>query len=187
MFNESKVTHMAAYLLKKAEEFTLPHLKLMKLLYLAERRSYLEHGYGISDDTLVSMPYGPVLSSTLNLMNGELGRERVWQAYISDKADHKVSLVNADIMIEDLDELSQSDRKILDEVWAQFKDFSQFELSNYTHDPKNCPEWEDPNGSSFPIDLKRLFASEGRTPEQVAILAYQVQTQRNLETMFNRH
>ena len=157
--------------MKKAE---LPHLKLMELLYLAERRSYLEHGYGISDDTLVSMPYGPVLSSTLKLM---IGRERVWQAYISDKADHKVSLVNADIMIEDLDELSQSDRKILDEVWEQF------ELSNYT---KNYPEWEEPSGSSLPIDLKRLFASEGRTPEQVAILAHQVETQRNLEAMFNR-
>ena len=80
MFNESKATQMAAYLLKKAECCTLPHLKLMKLLYLAERTAYLEHGYGISDDTLVSMPYGPVLSSTLNLMNGEPGRERVWQA-----------------------------------------------------------------------------------------------------------
>ena len=165
---------MAAYLLKKAE---LPHLKLMELLYLAERRSYLEHGYGISDDTLVSMPYGPVLSSTLNLMNGGLGSERVWQSYISNKASHKVSLVNADIMIEDLDELSQSDRKILDEVWEQFK------VSNYT---KNYPEWEEPSGSSLPIDLKRLFASEGRTPEQVAILAHQVETQRNLENMFNR-
>lgn len=187
MFNESKVTHMAAYLLKKAERNTLPHLKLMKLLYLAERTAYLEHGYGISDDTLVSMPFGPVLSSTLNLMNGEPGRERVWQAYISDKADHKVSLVNPSVDIEALDELSLADKHILDKVWAQFKDFNQFDLSDYTHDLKNCPEWEDPNGSSYPIDLKKLFASQGREAEQVAQLAQQVQTQRNLETLFSRY
>lgn len=147
MFNESKVTHMAAYLLKKAERNTLPHLKLMKLLYLAERTAYLEHDYGISDDTLV----------------------------------------NPTIDIDALDELSQADKYILDKVWAQFKDFDQFDLSDYTQDPKNCPEWEDPNGSSYPIDLKKLFASQGCQAEQVAQLAQQVQTKRNLETLFSRY
>jgi len=44
----------------------------MKLLYLAERRSFEKHGEPMIGDRLVSMPQGPVLSCTYNLMNGEL-------------------------------------------------------------------------------------------------------------------
>ena len=32
-----------------------------------------------------------------------------------------------------------------------------FVLRDWTHDPKNLPEWEDPNGSSFPIPIRRIL------------------------------
>jgi len=46
------------------------YLKLMKLLYLADRESMRRNGRPISGDRYVSMDHGPVLSQTLNLING---------------------------------------------------------------------------------------------------------------------
>jgi len=45
-------------------------VKLMKLLYLAERESCRRYGEPISGDTLLSTPGGPVLSTTQDLMAG---------------------------------------------------------------------------------------------------------------------
>ena len=73
MFKEVKTAQVAAFFLAKAPGHRMPHLKLMKLLYLADRESMRETGYPMSWDRLVSMPHGPVLSTTLNLINSVSG------------------------------------------------------------------------------------------------------------------
>ena len=45
-------------------------LSLTKMLYLAERESFKQYAEPLTGDTLVSMKHGPVLSNTLDLMNG---------------------------------------------------------------------------------------------------------------------
>jgi hypothetical protein len=42
----------------------LPVIKLIKLMYLAERLSLQRYGEPLTGDRLVSMPDGPVLSMT---------------------------------------------------------------------------------------------------------------------------
>lgn len=69
LFDERKAAQAAAFLLHKAGG-RLPLLKLMKLLYLSERESLQKYGDTITGDTFVSMPNGPVLSMTLNFING---------------------------------------------------------------------------------------------------------------------
>ncbi|HTH08426.1 MAG TPA: Panacea domain-containing protein, partial [Acidovorax sp.] len=64
-FNERKAAQAAACLLHKAGG-SLSVLKLMKLMYLAERRSLKKYGDTITGDAFVSMPHGPVLSMTYN-------------------------------------------------------------------------------------------------------------------------
>lgn len=71
MFNERKVAQMAAFLLGKGGD-RMPHLKLMKLLYLSDREAMERYGFPISGDCIVAMPHGPVLSMTLNLMDGDV-------------------------------------------------------------------------------------------------------------------
>ena len=70
MFNERKAAQMAAFFLGQLLDRKMPHLKLMKLLYLSDREAVRAFGWPISGDRLVSMPHGPVLSQTLNLMDG---------------------------------------------------------------------------------------------------------------------
>ena len=69
LFQEPKAAQAAAFMLYKANG-KLEVLKLMKLMYLAERESFARFGEGLTGDALVSMPYGPVLSMTLDFING---------------------------------------------------------------------------------------------------------------------
>lgn len=185
MLNEKKVAQMASFFLKKAPNCTMSHLKLMKLLYLSERESLVKFGHGMCDDYLVSMDYGPVLSSTLNLIGGSPGHENVWSSYISDKADHKVSLVDRSLSFDQLDELSRADIKIMEGLWSQFKGWNQFDLAEYTHNPENCPEWVDPNGSSIPINLKTLFLSSGMGNEAAEAMIDNIHRQKKVESTFS--
>lgn len=67
LFNERKVTHMAAYFLKQGGG-QMSHLKLMKLLYLADREAMRRSGFPMSGDRLVSMPHGPVLIARTSIV-----------------------------------------------------------------------------------------------------------------------
>jgi len=67
MFSERKVAQMAAYFLMKSGGH-MNVIKLITLMYLADRQHYKEHGFPISDDDVVAMPYGPALSRTLGLI-----------------------------------------------------------------------------------------------------------------------
>ncbi|MDR0423034.1 MAG: SocA family protein, partial [Rickettsiales bacterium] len=78
MFNERKVLEEIIYLLKLNNN-QLNELKLMKELYLADRLSIKERGHSISFDSFFSLPHGPILSNTLNLLN----TEGIWDDYIS--------------------------------------------------------------------------------------------------------
>lgn len=181
MFNELKTAQAAAYLLYKAGG-QMHHLKLMKLLYLADRLSWKERDYSISGDSYYSLPFGPVLSQTLDLMRGESielynDRQSEWAKWIADKENHTVSTVKK---FDEADEyffdcLSKSDEEILDKIFEDFGHFKTFALVNYTHDSRYVPEWEDPNGSRKQITLPHLLSCLGKTPEQIkAIFEEQV-------------
>jgi len=156
LFSERTVAQMAAFFLDK-NGGPMSVLKLMKLLYLAERESLSQDGSPICGDRLVAMPHGPVLSMTYDLASGSTKGEN-WSEWVSDRKDHEVSLKKA-INPESLDEMSRSSMGILEKTWEKFGEYDQWEIRNYTHE--HCKEWEDPDGSSRPISYKKLFRSLG--------------------------
>ena len=173
-FDARKAAQVAAFFLIKARDrdASVTVLKLMKLMYLAERESYRQYAAPMIGDALFSMPHGPVLSNTLNLINStpdeRQGGEQ-WDELISER-DGRYLYLRGDAPIqqtEDLLELSEADLDILEDVWGQFGSLSALKLREYTHDPKHCPEWEDPDGSSLPISMETMLGSMGYTPEAV--------------------
>lgn len=181
MFNERKVAQMAAYLLTKGGN-RMPHLKLMKLLYLADRRSMELYGFPISGDRIVAMPHGPALSMTLNLMDGDVEScENGWESWVSDKENHEVSL-KREVSLDAFDELSPTDKDTLDEVWGKFGQMGKWEIRDYTH--ANCPEWKNPNGSSIAIPYEKVFLALGRTAEEAEELGARIEAERSLEGIF---
>lgn len=161
-FNDEKVAQMSAYFLMKRGG-RMSHLKLMKLLYLADRESMDQIDEPITADVPVSMKNGPVLSQTYDLMKGETP-SAAWQKWVADIQDHEVTLRAEISDREDLDELSDFDIEILEKVWAEHGHKTRWNLVDFTHE--RCAEWRDPGYSSVPIDPKSQFFALGRPIEQ---------------------
>lgn len=171
LFSERRAAQVAAYFLIRAGQrrANITLLKLMKLMYLAERLSYERFCAPIIGDSLVSMPNGPVLSRTLDLMNfGSSKDNGEWDSLIAERAGRDMSLNGHEgLTVDDLRELSEADLEVLDSTWEKFGRFSALQLREYTHDPDNCPEWQDPDGSSVPIRLETLLEKLGYSQEDI--------------------
>jgi uncharacterized phage-associated protein len=184
VFTYDKVAQMAAYFAKK-QGGTINVMKLVKLMYLADRESVQRYGEPISYDCMLSMNNGPVLSRTLNLINGDdCEGGRTWEKWIGDRAAHNVVL-QAEVSRETLDHISDADLDILRAVWERFGPMDQWQLSRWTH--ANCREWKYPRGSCFEISDSDLLTALGRSPEDAANLAQDIQAERALDQFFARH
>jgi len=132
---------------------------VIKLVYLADRESVRCHGFPIQDEDYYSMPHGPVNTMTYQFIKGEIHPDQTkgWSEFLKDCANHCIGLSDPAIDPNDLDELSEADIAILDAVWDQFGGMDPWQLRDWTHDPHNVPEWEDPKGSSQLIPLRRMM------------------------------
>jgi len=134
------------------------YMKLLKLLYLAERKSLVEATKSISGDRLVAMDNGPLLSETYDLIKSSARgkRDGYWCERIN-AVGYEVVLQD-EIEAEPLD-LSDADERRLNSIYDEFGSMSEFDLVEWTH--KNLPEWSDPKGSSRPIPTRDvLYAAD---------------------------
>lgn len=156
VFNARKAAQVIAYFAWKAPGKRLNVVKAVKLVYLADRTSISCFGFPILDgDDHVSMPHGPVNSTTYRFINGE--REDLgWSEFLQDRENHEVA-AKADAADSGWDELSDADLQCLDKVWKDFGHMNQWDLVAWTHEKKNVPEWEDPEGSSSSIPMSRIL------------------------------
>ncbi len=155
-FNAKKAAQVVAYFANQAASKRLNVVKAVKLVYLADRESISRFGFPILDDDRFSMPLGPVNSTTYRFINGEL-EHKEWSELLQDRENHELSVTTAGAS-SDLDELSDADIDCLAETWRRFGAMDQWALVDWTHNAKNIPEWEDPNGSSVLIPLQRIMS-----------------------------
>lgn len=175
-FSDEKVAQMSAYFLMKRGG-CMSHLKLMKLLYLADRESMDQIDEPITADTPVSMKNGPVLSMTYDLMKGET-QSANWRRWVADIKDNEVELRHHVRSRDDFDELSDFDIDILDKIWAEHGHKTRWDLVEFTH--KYCGEWRDPGFSSIPIDPRSQFFALGRDLEEAEELRNRLVERRQL-------
>ncbi len=161
-FNERKATQAAALLLK-LRGGPMSYLKLIKLLYLADRAALLSWGRPISTDRYVSLDRGPVLSRVLDLVTdgGDPGTPSTWSASIAAPSNYEVALKGEP----ELDELSDAEVALLENVFAEHGRKSRWELVEFTH---TLPEWIDPHGSAVPIDYRDILRAGGKSPLEIA-------------------
>ncbi|MFP3544625.1 Panacea domain-containing protein [Rhizobium sp. SIMBA_035] len=161
-YDPKKAAQLIASLIIKTGSNSINVLKAVKLVYLVDRESIRRYGFPVLDETRVSMPRGPVNSTTYSHINGEYDLEECgWSAILQDRADHKIALADQNMTTDDLDELSDADLACVDAVWAEFGQMGKWDLVEWTHNPKNVPEWEDPDGGSTVIPLQRILHSVG--------------------------
>lgn len=136
------------------------YLKLMKLLYLAERESLLRWGRSITYDRFVSMDHGPVLSQTLNVLNGTYNVQGPWKKSISPPQKFEVELISSP----GTGSLSRAEESLIEELYQKFGSRDQWELVEITH---SLPEWRDPKGSSIPIEYKDILRAGDFTESDI--------------------
>ncbi|MBX7134459.1 MAG: SocA family protein [Fimbriimonadaceae bacterium] len=169
-FKEKAVTQAAAVLLQ-LEGGKMNYMKLLKLLYMADRKSLLESGAQFTDDRMVAMDNGPLLSRTYDLIKE--GSKALKDGYW---CDHIVTsgydaYLQADPGNE---ELSEDTETRLEQVYAELGMKAEGELSEWTHDPANVPEWKHPNGSSLTItpgDILRTAFDEATARKRESDIA----------------
>jgi uncharacterized phage-associated protein len=168
-FNERKATQAAAYLLRR-HGGRMAYIKLIKLLYLADREALLRWGRPITTDRHVSMPKGPVVSQICNLITDEPepGTDSFWHAHIATVPGYLVEITGDPSN----DELSRAEEAMLDEISAQHGAKDRWQLVRETHD---LPEWVDPCGSSFPIEYRDILAAGNKTEAEIAEIESQLE------------
>jgi uncharacterized phage-associated protein len=138
-FDYKKATQAINYLAKK-EGGQIDKLKMIKLVYFADRYHLRKYGRPIANDTYFAMPYGPVGSSVKDIaeFSDFLAEEEAEYAgrYISrgPKANTVVSTAEVDT-----DVFSKSDIEALDFAYNEFGNQTAFSLVDIAH---RYPEWK---------------------------------------------
>lgn len=138
-------------------------MKLIKLLYLADREAILTWGRPISTDAYVSMDRGPVLSRVLDLAtDGEdPGAPSFWASRITAPSNYEIQLRSE----AGDDELSDAEVQLLDKIFADHGHKSRWDLVKHTH---TLPEWIDPQGSAIAITFGDILKAGGKSALEVA-------------------
>jgi uncharacterized phage-associated protein len=160
-FNEAKTTQIAALFIKK-HGGVLNYTKLIKLLYLTDREAFLLWERPLTGDSYVSMPNGPVLSKTYDLINYEEDPENksYWYNFIS-KRSYDVSLIKDP----EIDELSKREIDLIEKIYQQYKDKNWKQMIDYCHE--NLPEWHDPGNTSIRIRIEEILTVLGKSEREI--------------------
>lgn len=168
-YREDKAAQVAALLLR-LRGGKMSKIKLMKLLYIAEREALISWRRPIVFDRYVSMNKGPVLSKTLNIMNGDEGEPvGPWDEAISrPDSDFKVE-VKSD---PGTDSLSEAEVALVKDVYERYGNIYRWDLAELTHD---FPEWIDPKDSSIPISYSDILGGAGKTDLEIAAILDEIE------------
>lgn len=144
-FDSQRSLEASAYLIRHwTGEKTV--MKLIKLLYLADRYSIQKYRLPITGDSYFGMKDGPVLSTVLNLLRGK-SLDAEWNRCIPPVSGKSECGLKADPGAENL---SGADIIALDAVIKLYAGMSASQLRRLCHD--KCKEYVDP----IPRKLKRL-------------------------------
>ena len=158
-FDERKATQMASWLLEKTDDGRMKYLKIIKLLYIADREAIRRWGQPLTGDSYYSLPHGPVVSRIQDLITDDpaYSKSTYWNDFISeDKYDVVLTARPS------YDRLSNAEIELLQEIFDTYGQMSRWELVDLTH---KFPEWRDPNGSSHPISYQEILKAVGKEAE----------------------
>lgn len=176
-FFQQRVTEAASILLSKSSG-RMSYMKLIKLLYLADRKAYETWEHPITYDTYASLPKGPVGSSTLNLIKGIYPDRSYWDQFIET--------IGKEVRIKGefpkIKKLSPADEKLLDQIYSEYGNYTQFELAEIT---EKLPEWNNPGKSSSPIELFDLLKKLKYNSEDIERITTEIHEKSTLDSIFN--
>jgi uncharacterized phage-associated protein len=127
------------------------YMRLLKLLYIADRESLRETGRPITGGPVVAMERGPVLKEVYDLILGQHREMPLWTQFFRKERYDLLELAEPDV-----GQLSRYEIGKLQEVAKTYQDDDEWALVDITH---TFPEWKqnDPGKSSKPIPLSSIL------------------------------
>ncbi len=157
-----KLTQAAAFLLKRHNGF-ITRMRLLKLLYIADRELLAQSHRPLTGDHPVAMDFGPVLTHTYDLLKGQATGIDIWSRFIQQVAPYTHKLV-ADPGV---GKLSRLELAKLDEIVQRYWWMDDDELSKLTHD---FPEWkrnQPPKGGQTWIPKEHVLEALGLSEDEI--------------------
>ncbi len=171
-FDERKAAQAASVLLDRHGR-RMPYIKLIKLLYLADREALIETGSPITGDRFVSMKYGPVLSRVLDLIKEpNPAEDSVWHSYVARERFDAVLTGSPES-----NHLSEYDEGVLESIFASHGSLKEWDVVARTH---ALPEWTDPGRRATSIEPEDILRYAGFSDEEVDAAAAQAAATYNL-------
>lgn len=137
-----KITQSLGFLLSLDDNHRMNKLKLVKLIWAADRYHLRKYGRTVTDSEYFALPHGPVSSLTLDVIdNDEVALYAEDISFISEHITPWESDKNQIVLYNETeyDYLSETDKEALKFAWDTFGDKDPFELAdNITH---QYPEW----------------------------------------------
>jgi len=169
-FNEAKATQAAAQFLK-LRGGPMSYVKLIKLLYLADREALIRWGRPVTTDSYLSMDSGPVLSRIYDLIRNEPSPSavRIWDKFISGPEEYEVHLLGDP----GCGELSPAERQLIDEVFRQHGRDSRWALVDYSY---GLPEWTHPDGGALSIEYRDILRAAHKTETEISAVEEELES-----------
>jgi uncharacterized phage-associated protein len=178
-FDERKATAAASVFLAE-HGGRMPYMKLVKLLYMAERESLRRYGRPVFGDRYFSLPHGPIVSTVLDLIKREASpfddHSNLWSAHIQRDG--------FDVLLAEkpnLGCLSDAETEMLREIAQVFHSLDQWQLRDLTH---ALPEFRDPAGSNLPITPEDILRALSKTDEEVEEIREDAIERRHFDALF---
>jgi hypothetical protein len=177
-FNQEKATESASLFLK-LHGGKMKYLLLVKLLYFLERESFRRWERSVFNDSYASLPWGPVVSETLDLIRGVKEDNEIWNTYIETVPNKMVIQKSTPIKIK---KLSPAEIGLISEIDARFGNSDPFVLAMKMHD---LPEYKDPGKSSIPITLEDMLSAVGYKSEEIERIIAEIQDETITDSVFS--
>ncbi len=142
-------------------------LRLLKLLYIADRQSLRETGFPILASRVVAMKHGPVHSEVLDLINGNHSAEPIWSRYFRAAGRDVVLSEEPEV-----GELSRQEIERLNKVVDLHAHLGDWEVADITHGFREWVEkYPDPSeDTSREIPIELMIDAVERSGDKGSIL-----------------
>jgi hypothetical protein len=181
-FDLNRTLQAATHLLKLQPRQQMSALRLVTLLYIADREMLAEHLFLITCDQPVATKKGPVLAQTLDLIRGSADPAALqkWQESLKT-VGHAVVLVNDP----GHGDLSRAIRKKLEAINQRYVDLDDYDLVDATH---QFQEWANHyvkcSDGRFPYPWEEVMAVQGADAEAIAAAQQQESTRQAIHQFF---
>lgn len=167
VFTIEKAIQASAVVLTSTFSRRMGRLRLIKLLYIADRESIQETAHSITADDVYAMDHGPVLTNIYNCIRARGPLASDWERYIQSLGPREI-----EVAVEPgTGLLSRWEEAKLREVTRRYEQWEDYELAELTH---RFPEYinnKPPQGSSRPIPERDILVAVGLGEDADEIIA----------------